>query len=264
MKIDTLINAVFKLENRMLSRNLTPREERQFSAFFESAYENLLYKPSGSIWGTQKVIGKHKLPRYMYHITTKSAYESMLKDGCIKPSQCMDSSSGTFLFDMKNFTRFWRKTPDVVEQPRTTLLDWVGKTDSEEIVMLKIPTKKLNAQTMRLRRQKLCRYGAGGAAKAQEKFAADEHRFSHALEEMRYAMQGEDVSKLPLYNQRKEAVEYIVPEEIPIENVTLLGQATPDKKTVQQAAKEMRDLPEFWLKLTEGTPEQTAFRHLVQ
>ena len=27
--------------------------------------------------------GKHKVPRYIYHMTNKSAYESMVKDGFI-------------------------------------------------------------------------------------------------------------------------------------------------------------------------------------
>lgn len=267
MKIDTLINAVRKLETRAITRALNPKEERQLNAFMTEAWDSLLYSPSKEIFGTSKTLGKHKLPRYMYHVTTEEAYLSMLKNGKIKPAQCADSSSGIFLFDIKNFTRFWRKTKDVAEQPRTTLLnEVVGKLlgqSNGNIVMLRIPTKELNAQTLRLRRQKLCRCGHGNIQQEQETILKDKYKFSNALEGLKYIMQGENIAKAPLYNQRKEAIEFITPNEILMDNVSLVGKANVNTEIVDKAHWAMQDLPNIWRAMTQGSPESKSFEYMV-
>ena len=267
MNTSTLISAIRKLEGRAITRPLLPKEERQLSLFFEEAYDKLLYTPSKEFFGTSKVIGKHKLPRYMYHLTTEENYLSMLKDGSLKPSQCMDSSVGTFLFDIKNFTRFWRKTPDVAEQPRTTLLNMIaGKLGFEtqgNLVLLRVPTNILDARTLRLRRQKLCRIGLGNVQKEQEAVLNDKFKFSNALECLKYTMQGENVSQLPLYNQRKEAIEFITSENIPIDKITLVGTARVDTKLLNEAHINCHDVPSIWRTLTKNQPEQKAFNVMV-
>lgn len=268
MKVDTIINAIQKLETRAAARALCPREERQLSNFTAEAWDRLLYTPNKSLYGTQKSAGKHKLPRFMYHITTEDSYLSMLSDGKIKPAQCMDSASGVFLLDLKNFARFWTKNKDTAEQPRTTLLDMVcGKSEpylnSANIVLLRIPTSALDARTLRLRRQKLCRMGHGNLEKETEKIMQDKHKFSNALKELKYMMQGESIEKAPLYNQRKEAVEYITPDEIPINQVSLIGKIGINKEYVEKAHRDMKDLPEIWKSLTQGQSEYKLFERVV-
>ena len=34
-----------------------------------------------------KTIGKHKIPRFIYHMTNKGNYESIIRDGVIKTSR---------------------------------------------------------------------------------------------------------------------------------------------------------------------------------
>ena len=49
-----------------------------------------------------------KIPRYLYHMTSKKNYESMLKDGFIKTGHdaYLDSNlDGIFMFDLKNFIK---------------------------------------------------------------------------------------------------------------------------------------------------------------
>ena len=268
MKVETLINAIRQLENRAVQGGLSPRKEKQLENIFSEAYERMYYKPSEELYGTSKVVGKHKVPRYMYHLTTEGAYEQMLKDGCIKPAQAMDSASGTFLFDLKNFTRFWRKTKNVAEQPRTTLLNEVaGKLGYEatgNIVMLKIPTSMLNARKLRIRRQKLVRCGHGKQQQEMQDVLNDPHRISNGLENLKYMFQGENVANVPLYNQRKEAIEFITPDAIPMSNVSLVGKAKVDTKITDKAHWEMQELPEVWKDLTKGTPEAKAFENMVK
>lgn len=267
MKVETLINAVRQLENRAVSGGLSPRKEKQLGNIFLEAYERMYYKPSEELYGASKVVGKHKVPRYMYHLTTEGAYEQMLKDGCIKPAQTMDSASSTFLFDLKNFTRFWRKTKNVAEQPRTTLLNEVavklGYQKTGNIVMLKIPTSTLDARKLRIRRQKLVRCGHGNAEQNMKNFN-DPHRLSKTLEGLKYSFEGENIANIPLYNQRKDAIEFITPDSIPMSNVSLVGKANVDTKVTDKAHWEMRELPEVWKELTAGTPEAKAFEKMVE
>ena len=57
--------------------------------------------------------GRHNIPRYLYHLTTKENYNSMLKDGFIKTSHDVELSSnleGVFLFEMINFVKRWGST----------------------------------------------------------------------------------------------------------------------------------------------------------
>lgn len=268
MKVETLINAVRQLENRAASVGLSPRKEKQLENIFSEAYERMYYKPSEELYGASKVVGKHKVPRFMYHLTTEGAYEQMLKDGCIRPAQCMDSASGTFLFDIKNFTRFWRKTKSVAEQPRTTLLNEVagklGYQETGNIVMLKIPTSTLDARKLRIRRQKLVRCGHGNQQQEMQDVLNDPHRISKCLENLKYMFQGENVANIPLYNQRKDAIEFITPDEIPMAKVSLVGKAKVDTKVTDKAHSEMRELPEVWKELTAGTPEAKAFEKMVE
>lgn len=266
MRLDTLINAVKTLETRALTRSLSAKEERQLTSFFSEAWDSILYSPSKDIYGTSKTIGKHKMPRYLYHLTTEEAYLSMLKDGKILPAQCADSSNGIFLFDIKNFTRFWRRNKNVAEQPRTTLLNNVAGRllkPNGNIVMLKIPTHELDVRTLRLRLQKLCRMGHGNVQQEQESILNDKYKFSNALEGLRYLMQGESVANAPLYNQRKEAIEFITPNEIPIDKVSLLGKVNVDKERIDRAHWDMQDLPDIWKALTQGTPEAKSFECMM-
>ena len=74
----TFINAVRKLESRALSRSLSSKEQRQLEAFVDTGIETISKPSNIEVFGTSKNVGKHKIPRYMYHLTTESNYQSML------------------------------------------------------------------------------------------------------------------------------------------------------------------------------------------
>lgn len=62
----------------------------------------------------------------------------MFKDGYIQLHASIDSSPFVFIFDI---IKFWRKTPLVQEQPRTTLLTNTIYDEKENIILLKIQSK---------------------------------------------------------------------------------------------------------------------------
>ena len=46
--------------------------------------------------------GKHKVPRFIYHMTNKTNYESMLRDGFIKTSPDVTLGRGVFATELTN------------------------------------------------------------------------------------------------------------------------------------------------------------------
>ena len=107
--------------------------------------------------------GRHNIPRYLYHLTTKKNYNSMLKDGFIKTHHdaCATLNlDGVFLFEMINFVKRWSSTGlsiDWLKKP-FLLLDALilqAATKNPEIVLLKIPTKNFLLEKLRCRVQNI-------------------------------------------------------------------------------------------------------------
>lgn len=264
MRIETIISAVEKLENRMAQRALLPKEARQLESFAQYGYENILnILPEILSKQSAKNTGKHIIPRNLYHVTTSSAYENMQKTGKIEVRRACDSiGKQLFMFDIKNFTRFWKQTKNVIEQPRTTLLNLISKQGllgDGEIVLLKIPSSALDKSKLRIRVQEDMRCGV--VADASTRFKIDEkHPISNGLKGF-VKLGGITGDKAPLCNQRGKAIEWIYPYDIPIEKVELVGSAHLDAKAVDEANKSMKDMPEVWEKLTNGKPENMNFKH---
>lgn len=153
--------------------------------------------------GTQ--LGRRNLPRYLYHITTENNYQQMLKDGYIKGHHDLDLSthlSGVFLFDLKNFSKRW-----------TTMgIDWGDKLftfakglimqaskDDSNLVVLKIPTRTLSQRKLKCRNQ--------------------------LTDSKTHNTYGDFATNQKHYTRKKNAIEYINEGNIPIQNVTKIGEA---------------------------------------
>lgn len=153
--------------------------------------------------GTQ--LGRRNLPRYLYHITTENNYQQMLKDGYIKGHHDLDLNthlSGVFLFDLKNFSKRW-----------TTMgIDWGDKLftfakglimqaskDDSNLVVLKIPTKTLSQNKLKCRNQ--------------------------LTDSKTHNTYGDFATNQKHYTRKKNAIEYINEGNIPIQNVTKIGEA---------------------------------------
>lgn len=153
--------------------------------------------------GTQ--LGRRNLPRYLYHITTENNYQQMLKDGYIKGHHDLDLNthlSGVFLFDLKNFSKRW-----------TTMgIDWGDKLftfakglimqaskDDSNLVVLKIPTRTLSQRKLKCRNQ--------------------------LTDSKTHNTYGDFATNQKHYTRKKNAIEYINEGDIPIQNVTKIGEA---------------------------------------
>lgn len=167
--------------------------------------------------GTQ--YGKHKVKRYLYHFTSISNYEKMLADKKVKLSgkDRYLSKPGIFMVDLPNFTRRWLNN-DTYWTTQNMALTLIGETchDQDKLVCLRIATKNLNHSKLKIR--------------SQDVF------FQHAKKWLEPAPEhiitGDEAKNRGLYTQRKECIEHIYQDEIPIENVELVGIADIDKNKV--------------------------------
>ena len=54
-------------------------------------------------------VGKHKIPKYLYHITPTKNVENIQKKG-LQMTEDDLFGEGVFMFDLANLTKFWTKT----------------------------------------------------------------------------------------------------------------------------------------------------------
>ena len=186
-----------------------------------------------------------KVPRYIYHLTPKENYEQMLKDGYIKlSSDPYFAKNGIFTFEFENLFKRWNsKGAGYKETLLEGLLRQVTK-NQDEVVILKIPTSKLEQNKLYIRSQKKL-FGSGltprqeimkvMATKYQDRKNISTKDMFNVINEslnkcileqnnnihIRY---GAPVYQSSLFKQRKEPIEYIYCDTIPISNVEKLGE----------------------------------------
>lgn len=153
--------------------------------------------------GTQ--LGRRNLPRYLYHITTENNYQQMLKDGYIKGHHDLDLNthlSGVFLFDLKNFSKRWTTMGIDLGDKLFTFakgLIMQASKDDSNLVVLKISTKTLSQNKLKCRNQ--------------------------LTDSKTHNTYGDFATNQKHYTRKKNSIEYINEGNIPIQNVTKIGEA---------------------------------------
>ena len=222
-------------------------------------------------------VGKHKIPRFIYHMTTKSNYESILKDGMIKTSSEGLIGNGIFTTELTNFFKHWRKNSSWGNSSlQEQLLLHVSKGE-DEIIILKIPTAKLSPDKLVIRSQNklfswLNSNNADKIFEAVENFVNQQNGTLDWLnrirnlykklllkKESRYLTEhlttGAPAKMSGLYKQRKEALEYIYLDNIPISDAKKIGEV--DIKALRKTAEydPVRPMRSIFTNLLKGTPE---------
>ena len=194
--------------------------------------------------------GKSNIPRYLYHLTTKDNYTSMLKDGCIKTSPDVYAPAninGVFMFGMINFIKRWFNSGIIFNDIKLNfslahaLFFQAGNKDSQ-IVLLKIPTDKLNIKNLRCRAQNL------------------KHPEYHD-------QNGDLAVNQKHYTRHKEAIEYIYTDTIPIKDVIKIGET--NTKIITNEINSKKDIKklvplELISELLQGQPEIKSVELLKQ
>lgn len=196
-----------------------------------------LYKLGRRIVKNSRIIektGKPDIPRFLYHITSKENYRAMLKGGFIKTSDdvCPVSElNGVFMFDMKNFAKRWSNTWIDVDNFHVNLGSVLMTKNSvvgfKDIVLLKIPTKNMNINKLKIRPQLK---------------DAD--------------INGDSAIYQSIYTRRKNPIEYIYEENIDVSKVQKLGETTLKYSSEADWHKKIVEKPtEILLQLLKGQPE---------
>lgn len=221
-------------------------------------------------------VGKHKIPRFIYHMTNKKNYEAMLADGVIKPSYDALIGKGVFATELTNLFKRWKNSSSWgFESLQEQLIRQVAR-GTDEIVMLKIPTAKLDTNKLVVRSQnRLFNWafsdkGAAAFSQSSKKFnRMDGDNWLQKVREFykniikkqltndyaEHLTSGAPAKMSGLYKQRKEAIEYVYFDNIPISDVEKIGEV--NIKTIRKTAEydPVRPMRSVFTKLLQGTPE---------
>lgn len=222
--------------------------------------------------------GKHKVPRFIYHMTNKTNYESMLRDGFIKTSPDVTLGRGVFATELTNLFKRWRLNKSWGNDSlQEKLLSQIAK-GSDDIVILKIPTAKLNQDLLRIRSQNtLFKFSSSEETQRIIENIGDEllnlpgekinwldkifANFKKHLSmtknspRTKHLTEGAPVNESKLYTKRKQAIEYVYKDNIPITDAEKIGElniATLRSSTEYDPTKPMRSI---FTALLKGTPE---------
>lgn len=206
--------------------------------------------------------GNRKIPRFIYHLTNAHAYDSMLKDGGIKATtkDYYIKEKAVFFIELDNFcknwgfSKSWKAFPEPLQESLLMLAAYF-KTPSpiqgeNKLVILKIPTDKLDSNKLFVRSEN----------RFFEQILADKNDTNGLHFDLKQNLEGNvPASKSKLYKNRKEALEYIYKDDIPIEKVESIGQIL-DINTLDydknNSAKSVLQ------KCLEGTRERIAIDYL--
>jgi len=224
---------------RLLGETPDAKKSFELCNFMEKEDAYLMKLRKLNLWAGANISfnpGKHKIPRFLYHITTPEGYNGMKQNGYLKLSE-IPNGKGVYMFELQNmikrYTDFWG------HHNLQALLSQVLVNGSDRVILLRIPTSKLDAGKLAIRPQ----YGFT-PLEGDEKILT-------AI--------GDSALSSKLYKQRKTALEYIYPREIDIRDISLVGKAKiPD---VDDCTPE--DALKIWKNLTKDTPENKAFTNFT-
>ncbi len=157
---------------------------------------------------TDTIMVRTPVPEYLYHLTSPINYDNMLKQGFIRTSQ---TPKGIYCIEVNNFLNEWTKLK--INNGSRTIQDELIKylqKNSDEIVVLQIPTANLrNSSNIKIRSQNLL---------YQREI---DPRNNPTL--MKHLLEGDNVSLADSYISKGDAIEYIIPDAVPVGEVKLVG-----------------------------------------
>lgn len=161
---------------------------------------------------------KSEIPEFLYHLTSKSNYEKILKDKAINisdlESQSKNGLAGAYMLDKENFLKTWNRGCKEITNSENiniggTLFGWCSKGD--DLVLLKIPTNTLDKKSLRVR-----------------------NYIDDCMSQIRgdgLASQGKPIEELTNLKNIKEPLEYVYMGKVPteamaVESVTPFNEET--------------------------------------
>ena len=167
-------------------------------------------------------IGKHKIPRYLYHFTDSKSLEQINKDGIIKINQSRgDFIRGIFSIELTNFLKYWNKKDSFSNQSlMAKLFQKILSKEQRELVVIRFQTGNLDKSKFLIRLQKdIIDFCKKYVSKLQK---------GNKLHER---ILGIPATESKLFEQKKQAIEYIYTDNIPIDFIKIIGKTDISKLT---------------------------------
>lgn len=225
-------------------------------------------------------IGKHKIPRYIYHMTNKANYESIVKEGLIKSSPREFSGYSIFAIELPNCFKRWKE--DIFNFNRSLIQGLINHSSKgdDDIVIIRIPTSKLDPNKLFIRSQNrfakfvdnpIIKVGIlearmiakeTSSAPIGSKDYIDACRIAlkgwldyNTVSDAEHCIFGAPASEASRYKQRKEAIEYIYHDDIPAENIEKIGEVNINNLKDSLEYDSKKPIKSFFMAMLEGTPE---------
>lgn len=179
---------------------------------------------SGITSVTKNIIGKHKIPKYLYHITPTKNLESIKKNG-LRMTEDDLYGEGVFMFDMANFLKFWTKK-DSKNAYANELLKYIGK-HSTDISIIKVPTKNLTTKDLAIRRQDKLFDVVNKYDDVDDIYQAYSRK-EISTKLMDEISEGEQAIMANKFDRKKVPLEYIYPSDISAKDIEVIGQTSYD------------------------------------
>lgn len=238
------------------------------------------------------------IPRFLYHLTSKANYQSIMTSGVLKTNipdaigDCICASELTNLFKRWRGDKYWEEG-SLMER----LIDYCAK-ETDELVMLKIPTKQLDVDKLTIRSQNRCfkadkifqekskqrmfdrnksmmEYYKSEMAKLPASISPEErthleqeiyktsrskHQYPN-LDDLFEAFESVIKKSFPakerkLFQQRKEAIEYIYSEDIPTSQIEKIGEVNVEELRKTAEYDPLRPIRSIFSALLRGTPQE--------
>lgn len=197
--------------------------------------------------------GSRKIPRYIYHMTNRANYESIMKDGFIRMGDSnLHVDNGVYAFDLCNFFKRWKVNKDwgYDDLQRIILrhiVKWFenSKSGQGDLVILRLQTANLDIDKLAVR-----------SMNRLFKFEDSEQKISDiSYSLLTHLTGGTSAKETPKYTMRKEAIEFIYKDNIPIENVQRIGNIVNISSLRKDIRFGINPVRYIMQALLEGTPE---------
>ena len=197
---------------------------------------------------TINTLSKHRAPRFVYHLTNKSHYNQIMKSGELRPSKDMFCGEAVFMADLINYFKRWKTKPTGFDESLQQRLINQVKKGQDDLVVLRIPTAKLDSDKLFLRGQNICfdwvdknekkidylsdevLANYGGVFKEEnetamltdlrellkKKFKGDKNA--------EHMMEGVSAKFSKYFKQKKEPIEYLYKDNISADNIEKIGE----------------------------------------
>lgn|SRR5574344_108506 len=212
-------------------------------------------------------IGKHKIPRYLYHLTNEENYNSILADGKLKVSD-KEFLSGVFMFELPNFFKRWGFDESWGYNFKEKLMYRCLK-HKDKLVILKIPTDKLDKTKLNVRVHDDLFRELNQAKSWIMKHVGEVNCFDDLKKiyqkyhpEAMHIFKGEPATEASRIKQRKKSIEYIYPESISSNNVEKIGEVNVIKFMFSDKYDLNYPMRSIFAELLKGTPEQNCTKLL--